>query len=65
MPSIPVNTLLGYIGVFLFFAGIVLCLCGLDILKLSIVTVKPSARTCVIGIIITIVGFLLGLQALP
>lgn len=56
MPSIPVNSPLGYVGVFLVLFGFFLILAGLDIFKVEKITVKRGAKTWGFGIILTVFG---------
>lgn len=56
MPEIPVNSPLGYIGVFLLVLGIFLVLTGFNIVKIQQVTVTPGKKTWGFGLVLTIIG---------
>lgn len=56
MPSIPVQTPLGYVGVFLVIAGLFLVIAGLDILKIEKLTIATGAKTWGCGFILAILG---------
>jgi hypothetical protein len=59
MPTIPVNTPLGFIGLLMLVLGLFLLLAGFNILKVEKVTVKPGRLTWSFGIFLSIVGLLL------
>ena len=56
MPDIPVNSIIGYIGVFLLVLGIFLVLTGFSIIKIQQVTVTPGKKTWLLGIILAVAG---------
>lgn len=58
MPSIPIATPLGYVGVFLVVAGLSLIIAGLGILKLEKITIAPGRRTWAIGLLLAFLGVL-------
>ncbi len=58
MPTIPVSTPLGYVGVFFVIAGIFLVLSGLSILKIEKLTVATGRRTWGLGLLIATLGIL-------
>jgi hypothetical protein len=49
MPSIPVTTPLGYVGVFFIIAGILLAIAGLDILKIEKISVATGKKSWIAG----------------
>ena len=57
--QIPATTVLGFIGVLSLGLGIFLILAGLNIIRLEKISVNPGKKTCVIGIIFTVLGTLL------
>ena len=59
MPSIPVNTALGFIGFLLVLVGGFLLLAGLGIIGIEKITVKPGKPTWIIGGMFAIIGILL------
>jgi hypothetical protein len=56
MPTIPVNSALGYIGVFLMVIGFFLILAGLDIFKVEKISVKSGRRTWGFGVFLAVLG---------
>ena len=57
MPSITFTDPLALIGVFFVFLGIFLFLAGLNIIEIGKIIIKPGARTCIIGLLVLILGF--------
>ncbi len=58
MPDIPVNSALGYVGVFFLLSGFFLVLAGLEIFKVEKITVTPGRKTWVFGIFLAAFGLL-------
>lgn len=58
MPSIPITTPLGYLGVFFTLSGFFLLLTGTGVISIEKVSVKPGRQTLIMGIIMVLVGFL-------
>lgn len=58
MPTIPVPTPLGYVGVFFVIAGIFLVIGGLNILKIEKLTVATGRKTWITGLLIATIGIL-------
>ncbi len=56
MPEIPVNSPLGYVGVFLLLFGFFLILAGTEIVTIKQVTVKPGTKTWGFGIVLAVFG---------
>lgn len=56
MPSIPVSSALGYLGVASLLLSIFLILTGLDILRIERVSVTPGAKTLGFGIFLALLG---------
>lgn len=59
MPSIPVNTALGFIGFLLVVVGGFLLLTGLGIIGVEKVTVKKGRQTWIIGAVFALIGIVL------
>jgi len=59
MPSIPVNTALGFIGFLLVLVGGFLLLAGLGIVGVEKISVKPGKPTWILGGVFAILGILL------
>ena len=56
MPSIPISSPLGYLGVFLSILGFFLVVAGAGILNVEKISVKPGRATWVMGILLAIIG---------
>ena len=74
MPSIPISSPFGYLGVFLSILGFFLIVAGVGILNVEKISVKPGRTTWGMGIVLAIIGLGLlyfemvgpnGLQATP
>jgi hypothetical protein len=58
MPSIPVATPLGYIGVFFVIAGFFLVIAGIELIKIEKLTITPGRKTWGIGLLLATIGVL-------
>jgi len=58
MPSIPVTTPLGYIGVFFVIAGFFLVIAGIELIKIEKLTITPGRKTWGIGLLLAAIGVL-------
>src|SRR5215510_1978261 len=58
MPSIPVTTPLGYIGVFFVIAGFFLVIAGIELIKIEKLTITPGRKTWGIGLLLATIGVL-------
>ena len=56
MPSIPISSPLGYLGVFLTVLGFFLIVAGAGILNIEKISVKPGRTTWIMGILVAIIG---------
>jgi hypothetical protein len=59
MDNIPVNSVIGYIGLALLVFGVFMVLTGFDIISIQQVTVKKGKKTWALGIVFTIIGIVL------
>ena len=62
--NIPVNSVMGYIGMALLVFGTFMVLAGFDVISIQQVTVKKGRKTWILGIVFAILGFLLILPEL-
>ena len=58
MPSIPVSTPLGYLGVFFMLFGFFLLIAGTGVISVKEVSVKPGRVTLLFGAIMILIGFM-------
>jgi len=54
--NIPINSVMGYIGLALFVFGVFMLLAGFDIISIQQVTVRKGKRTWILGIIFAVLG---------
>jgi len=54
--DIPINSIMGYIGLALLVFGVFMVLAGLDIISVQQVTVKKGRRTWIMGIVFALIG---------
>jgi uncharacterized membrane protein len=59
MPEIPVNSIVGFLGVLLLIFGFFLAIAGSQIIKIVKVSVAPGPRTWGFGIVLLIAGLAL------
>jgi hypothetical protein len=58
MPSIPVTSPLGYIGVFFVIAGFFLVIAGIELIKIEKLTITPGRKTWGFGLLLAALGLL-------
>lgn len=54
--NIPINSVLGYIGLALLVFGVFMVLAGLDVISIQQVTVRKGKKTWILGIVFTLLG---------
>ena len=58
MPTIPITTPLGYIGVFFVIAGFFLVIAGIELIKIEKLTITPGRKTWGFGLLLAAIGVL-------